>query len=111
MNGIKAISPFGRRPTVGACQSGGSTNIAPRGGSPARPGSALMGDPGKCGKAVRPALSGTAPRSRQDKHLTDPPLHFSIRKKEVNAMTCDESLYRQYLSGDDEGLMPDEKIR
>ena len=25
-------------------------------------------------------------------------------KKEVNAMTCDESLYRQYLSGDDEGL-------
>ena len=32
-------------------------------------------------KAVRPALSGTAPRSRQDKHLTDTPLHFSIRKK------------------------------
>ena len=28
----------------------------------------------------------------------------SIRKKEVNAMTCDEALYRQYLSGDDEGL-------
>ena len=27
---------------------------------------------------------------RQDKHLTDTPLHFSIRKKEVNAMTCDE---------------------
>ena len=25
-------------------------------------------------------------------------------KKEVNAMTCDESLYRQYLNGDDEGL-------
>ena len=25
-------------------------------------------------------------------------------KKEVNAMTCDESLYRQYLSGDDAGL-------
>lgn len=25
-------------------------------------------------------------------------------KKEVNDMTCDESLYRQYLSGDDEGL-------
>ena len=41
---------------------------------------------------------------RQGKHLTDTPLHFSIRKKEVNAMTCDESLYRQYLSGDDEGL-------
>ena len=41
---------------------------------------------------------------RQDKHLTDTPLHFSIRKKEVNAMTCDESLYRQYLSGDDAGL-------
>ena len=28
----------------------------------------------------------------------------SIRKKEVNAMACDESLYRQYLNGDDEGL-------
>ena len=28
----------------------------------------------------------------------------SIRKKEVNAMTCDESYYRQYLSGDDAGL-------
>ena len=41
---------------------------------------------------------------RQDKHLTDTPLHFSIRKKEVNAMTCDEALYRQYLSGDDAGL-------
>jgi len=41
---------------------------------------------------------------RQDKHLTDTPLHFSIRKKEVNAMTCDEGYYRQYLSGDDEGL-------
>ena len=46
------------------------------------------------------------PRFRQDKHLTNP-LRIgigSIRKKEVNAMTCDESLYRQYLSGDDEGL-------
>ena len=41
---------------------------------------------------------------RQDKHLTDTPLHFSIRKKEVNAMTCDETLYRQYLNGDDAGL-------
>lgn len=65
---------------------------------------ALMGDPGKCGKAVRPALSGTAPRSRQDKHLTDTPLHFSIRKKEVNAMVCDGDFYRQYLNGDDAGL-------
>lgn len=44
------------------------------------------------------------PRFRQDKHLTDTPLHFSIRKKEVNAMTCDEVFYRQYLSGDDAGL-------
>ena len=79
--------------------------ILRRGADPRRvPVRALMGDPGKRGKAVRPALSGTAPRSRQDKHLTDTPLHFSIRKKEVNAMTCDESLYRQYLSGDDEGL-------
>ena len=76
-----------------------------RGADPQRvPVRALMGDPGKCGKAVRPALSGTAPRSRQDKYLTDTPLHFSIRKKEVNAMACDESLYRQYLSGDDAGL-------
>ena len=76
------------------------------GGSPARPGSGIMGDSGKRGKVVRPALSGTAPRSRQDKHLTDP---FSIgigsiRKKEVSVMACDETLYRQYLSGDDEGL-------
>ena len=63
-----------------------------------------MGDPGKRGKAVRPALQRTAPRFRQDKHLTETSLHFSIRKKEVNAMTCDESLYRQYLSGDDAGL-------
>ena len=66
----------------------------------------FMGDSGKRGKAVRPALSGTAPRSRQDKHLTDS-LRIgigSIRKKEVNAMNCDEALYRQYLSGDDEGL-------
>ena len=55
-------------------------------------------------KPSDPRFQGTAPRSRQDKHLTDTPLHFSIRKKEVNAMTCDESLYRQYLSGDDEGL-------
>ncbi len=31
------------------------------------------------------------------------PLHFSIRKKEVNDMACDEAFYRQYLSGDDEG--------
>ena len=41
---------------------------------------------------------------RQDKHLTDTPLHFSIRKKEVNGMACDETLYRQYLNGDDAGL-------
>ena len=41
---------------------------------------------------------------RQGKHLTDTPLHFSIRKKEVNGMACDETLYRQYLSGDDAGL-------
>ena len=65
---------------------------------------AFMGDPGKCGETVRPALSRTAPRFRQDKHLTDTPCMGSIRKKEVNAMACDESLYRQYLNGDDEGL-------
>ena len=28
----------------------------------------------------------------------------NIRKEEVNSMACDETLYRQYLSGDDEGL-------
>ena len=43
MNGIKAISPFGRRPTVGAYRSGGSISIAPRGGSPVRPGSGVHG--------------------------------------------------------------------
>ena len=42
---------------------------------------ALMGDPGKCGKAVRPALSGTATRSRQGKHLTDTPLHLKHPQK------------------------------
>ncbi len=60
---------------------------------------AFMGDPGKRGKAVRPAFSGTAPRSRQDKHLTDPLCIGSIRKKEVNDMACDEAFYRQYLKG------------
>ena len=41
-----------------------------RGADPRRiPVRALMGDPGKRGKALRPALSGTAPRSRQGKHL------------------------------------------
>ena len=79
--------------------------ILRRGAGPRRvPVRAFMGDPGKCGETVRPALSRTAPRFRQDKHLTDTPLHFSIRKKEVNGMTCDETLYRQYLNGDDEGL-------
>ena len=65
---------------------------------------ALMGDPGKCEETVRPTLSEATPRSRRDKHLTDTPLHFSIRKKEVNAMACDEVFYRQYLNGDDAGL-------
>ena len=36
--------------------------------------------------------------------MTDTSPYFSIRKKEVNDMVCDESYYRQYLSGDDEGL-------
>ena len=52
MNGIKGYISIREASTVGACQSGGSTNIAPRGGSPARPVRALMGDPGKRGKAV-----------------------------------------------------------
>ena len=65
---------------------------------------AFMGDPGKRGKAVRPALSGAAPRFWQDKHLTDTRLYLKHPQKEVNAMACDEALYRQYLSGDDEGL-------
>lgn len=42
---------------------------------------ALMGDPGKRGKAVRPALSGTAPRFRQDKHLTDTPAALETSAK------------------------------
>ena len=41
---------------------------------------------------------------RRDKHLTDTLCMGSIRKKEVNAMVCDEALYRQYLNGDDAGL-------
>ncbi len=28
----------------------------------------------------------------------------NIRKEEVNGMACDETLYRQYIDGDDEGL-------
>ena len=43
MNGIKGISPFGRRPTVGVCRSVGPISIAPRGGSPARLGSGVHG--------------------------------------------------------------------
>ena len=31
-------------------------------------------------------------------------LHGSIRSGEVNGMACDETLYRQYLAGDDAGL-------
>ena len=64
----------------------------------------IMGDPRERGKALRPTLQGTAPRSRQEKHLTDTPPHFSIREKELNDMVCDESCYRQYLNGDDAGL-------
>ena len=64
----------------------------------------IMGDPRERGKALRPTLQATAPRSRQEKHLTDTPPHFSIREKELNDMVCDESCYRQYLSGDDAGL-------
>ena len=92
------VLPLGR---VGAA----GQPVLRRGTHPRRvPVRALMGDPGKCEETVRPALSEATPRSRRDKHLTDTPLHFSIRKKEVNAMTCDEAFYRQYLSGDDEGL-------
>ena len=94
------VLPLGR---IGAA----GPSVLRRGADPqCVPVRAFMGDSGKRGKAVRPALSGTAPRSRQDKHLTDP-LRIgirSIRKKEVSAMACDETLYRQYLSGDDEGL-------
>ena len=43
LTGSRPISPFGRPPVVGACQSGGSTNTAPRGGSPAHPGSGVHG--------------------------------------------------------------------
>ena len=64
----------------------------------------IMGDPRERGKAHRPTLQGTAPRSHHEKHLTDTPPHFSIREKEVNDVVCDESCYRQYLNGDDAGL-------
>ena len=37
--------------------------------------------PEKRGKAVRPALSGTAPRFRQDKHLTDTPTALETSAK------------------------------
>ena len=96
----EGVLPLGR---VGA--SGQS--VLRRGADPRRVSvRAFMGDPGKRGKAVRPALQGAALRFRQDKHLTNPPRIGigSIRKKEVSAMACDETLYRQYLSGDDEGL-------
>ena len=42
---------------------------------------AFMGDPGKRGKAVRPALSGVAPRFRQHKHLTDTRLYLKHPQK------------------------------
>lgn len=35
---------------------------------------------------------------------SSPHWNWKHPQKEVNAMTCDEALYRQYLSGDDEGL-------
>ena len=56
--------------------------------------------------SIREASYRWGVSERQDKHLADPRRIGigSIRKKEVNAMTCDEALYRQYLSGDDEGL-------
>ena len=41
----------------------------------------FMGDPGKCGKAVRPAPSGIAPRFRQHKHLTDTHPHLKYPQK------------------------------
>lgn len=58
----------------------------------------------KCYIAIWKASCRWGVSERRDKHLTDSPPHFSIRKKEVNAMACDESYYRQYLNGDDAGL-------
>ena len=53
-----------------------------RGADPRRvPVRAFMGDPGKREKAVRTALSGTVPRFRQDKHLTDSRLHLNQPQK------------------------------
>ena len=43
MNGIKGYISIRERLTVGACQSGGSTNTAPKGGFPVRPGSDVHG--------------------------------------------------------------------
>ena len=57
-------------------------SVLRRGADPRRvPVRAFMGDPGKRGKAVRPALSEAAPRFRQDKHLTDTWLHWKHPQK------------------------------
>ena len=60
--GSRAISPFGRCPTVGACQSGESTNTAPKGGSLAHPGSGVHGRSRKTRKSrpIRASRGSTA---------------------------------------------------
>ena len=69
------VLPLGR---VGAA----GQSVLRRGADPRRvPVRAFMGDPGKREKAVRPALSGTVPRFRQDKHLTDSRLHLNQPQK------------------------------
>ena len=52
-------------------------------------------------KIFKPISWGERPAERRSRLIQR---FLSIRKKEVNAMACDETLYRQYLSGDDEGL-------
>ena len=66
---------------LGRVRAAGQPILRRRAGPRRVPVRALMGDPGKCGKAVRPALSGTAPRSRQDKHLTNTRLHLKHPQK------------------------------
>ena len=93
------VLPLGR---VGAA----GQSVLRRGADPRRvPVRAFMGDPGKREKS-RPTRafrnSAAIPAGQAPDRL--PATFESAAKKEVNAMTCDESLYRQYLNGDDEGL-------
>ena len=82
MNGIKGYISIREASYRWGVSERRVNQLLRRGADPRRvPVRALMGDPGKRGKAVRPALSGTAPRSRQDKHLTDTPAALEASAK------------------------------